>query len=724
VEENCLKTKLNSKTLLSIFLILVVAGSSRLLFPAPVNDFLAIPYACGQATQDKYPLNGPRVDELIFKYYASPDASVAAIQRGEIEQLSDLIRTSDIQVLSKDPNINVTFNLQTHYCYVAFNVRRDTLNDVNLRKAIASLVPREQIANGLFGGITVTPMLYEVLPSFGKWYNPNVKAYPFNVDQAKQILDQAGYKLGSDGKYLDPSGKPMRELSFISPTQEEAPTSFEVVRLVTDNMRSIGLSVKQEAVAFDALLTHVYTQHDFDIFFLCVSGLGRYPRWLYDYYHSSLDVPDGDNTPGVHNGELDRLLTQFRYEDQTEDDARQHILRAQEIIADNVWRTPVYSRYEIEALRKGWDGQIVTRGSGYFEPGTWAWLTVHKAGQTFGGTFTSSVGGRVRTLNPMFDSGAYDQKIWNLIYESLVFTNPAGDIIPGLAATWESQDVTLPNATQGRKITYHLNQNITWQDGTRFTSKDVKFSYDYVKQQKIPIWLPDVENVVSVDAPDDYTAVITIKSRSFFSFLDTSSLVIIPEHIWRDVGDKWRTFVPSQENHPTISGLTKEIGTGPFILTEFKAGEFWRMLSNLNHFRRHPDKTFQLEKTSIPDSLPRGDKSDIKITVKSYTGQIVTDAQVTANLVREGKSAATLNFAHVGNGLYHATLDTVNTDPGAYSLVFTISRGAGALTQTTSVTYSLVIQAPFPLIPVTMAIAVILIVAGYVLIRRRGIEKT
>jgi len=707
----------NYRIFASVLLILMIAGSTQLLVPTYLDSYLAVPVACGQPV-DEYPFHGPRIDELIFKYYATLDAQVAAIQRGEIEEMSDITRVKDIEVLSKDPNINMTFNLQTHYCYIAFNLRRVTTDDVNFRKAAAHLIPREQIANELFGGVVVTPMLYEVPPSFGKWHNPNVKTYPYNVEQAKKVLEEAGYTLGPDGMYVDPTGRPMREISFISPTQEEAPTSFEIVRIITDSMRSIGINAKQEAVAFDALLTRVYTDRDFDIYFLCVSNLGKYPRWLFDFYHSSLDVPDGDNSPGVRNDELDRLLTQFRHEDETEEQAREHALKAQEIIADIVARTPVYSRYQIEATRKGWTGQIVSRGQGYFAPGAWAWLTVHKEGQPFGGTFSASVGGRVRTLNPMFDTGAYDQKIWNLIYEGLAFSDPEGDLIPGLAAGWDVEDVTLADSTLGKKITYHLNQNVTWQDGAKLTSKDVKFTYDYVIQQQVPIWLPNVEQIESVEAPDDYTVVITLKSRGFFVFLDASSVPIVPEHIWHDVGENWRQFVPSQEAHPTVPGLTKEIGTGPFILTEFRQDEYWRMIWNPLYFKRHPSKTFQVEATSVPQSLTQGDKTDLKVTVKSYAGEPVADAAVVGELAKDGNVVLTLPFTSGGNGIYNSALDTANIEPGAYSLVLRISRSEGALTQTGSMTYPLEVKAPFPLVPVAAAVIVVLIAAGYVVVRR------
>jgi ABC-type transport system substrate-binding protein len=324
----------------------------------------------------------------------------------------------------------------------------------------------------------------------------------------------------------------------------------------------------------------------------------------------------------------------------------------------------------------------------------------------------------------MFDTGAYDQKIWNLIYEGLVFSDPEGELMPGLAASWDIQDVTLTNSTPGRRLTYYLNQNVTWHDGTKFTSNDVKFTYDYVMQQQIPIWLSAVEQVVNVETPDDYTVVINLKSRSFFSFLDASGVPILPAHIWKDVGANWRQFVPSQEKHPTVQGLTKEIGTGPFILVEFKEGEFWRMAWNSMYFRRHPAKTFQVDMTSLPRSLTQGDKSDLKVTIKSYTGELLTDAAVTADLMLNGQSVTSLPFTHVGNGVYQASLDTANLQPGAYSLVLAISRGEGTLKQTGTVSSSIEIKAPFPLVPALVVLVVVVIAAGYVVMRRRAKPKT
>lgn len=545
----------------------------------------------GQNTQSGYPINGPRVDEILFVYHGTPEASVAALRKGDIDILSDIFRASDVNAISEDPNLNLTFSPQTHYCYVAFNIRNSPLNDKEIRKAIAHLVPRQQIANRLFEGITVTPMLYETSPTFGKWHNPDVDVYPYDPSKAKEILISARYGWDENDRLIDENSNLVEKITMISPTQEEAPTSYEIAKLVVEEMKKIGIDAYQQGVAFDALLTKVLTERDFDMYFLCVSNLGRFPRWLYDYYHSKLDVQDGDNTPGVRDPELDQLLYKFRFESETDDEAMEAILDAQTIIGDLAARTPVYSRYQIEAYRKGWVGMIKHRGVGYFSSGAfWTYLNLHTSEAETGGTVKIDIGGKVRTLNPLYGTGAYGQKIITLIYDSLLASDPeTGEVVPYLAEDWNVETLTL-NGHEGQKIVFNLVKNATWQDGKPLTSKDVKFSIEYLKENKIPTFLPVVEQVIKVNAPSPQVVEVIMNGTSIFNLIDVGGIIIIPEHIWKDVSD-WRTFQPDREPHPSSPGLTKMIGSGPFILSEEKPGEFWRLTANPNYFKKLQEKS-------------------------------------------------------------------------------------------------------------------------------------
>lgn len=545
----------------------------------------------GQNIQSEYPINGPRVDEILFVYHGTPEASVAALRKGDIDILSDIFRASDVNALSEDPNLNLTFTPQTHYCYVAFNIRNSPLNDKGIRKAIAHLVPRQEIANRLFEGITVTPILYETSPTFGKWHNPDVDVYPYDPSKAKEILISAGFSWDENGRLIDENNNLVEKITMISPTQEEAPTSYEIAKLVVEEMKKVGIDAYQEGVAFDALLTRVLTERDFDMYFLCVSNLGRFPRWLYDYYHSNLDVPDGDNTPGVRDPQLDQLLYKFRFESKTDDEAMEAILDAQAIIGDLAARTPVYSRYQIEAYRKGWVGMIKHRGVGYFSSGAfWTYLNLHTSEAETGGTVKIDIGGKVRTLNPLYGTGAYGQKIITLIYDSLLASDPdTGEVVPYLAEDWNVETLTL-NGHEGQKIIFNLAKNATWQDGKPLTSNDVKFSIEYLKENKIPTFLPVVEQVIEVNAPSPQVVEVIMNGTSIFNLIDVGGIIIIPEHIWKDVSD-WRTFQPDREPHPSSPGLTKMIGSGPFILSEEKPGEFWRLTANPNYFKKLQDKS-------------------------------------------------------------------------------------------------------------------------------------
>jgi len=597
---------------------------SRILAGFMVLMLLQVLYVgvCASGGEDSptLPVKGPRLDEVIFVFHATPEAAVAAIRKGDIDVLSDIYRPSDVRALSEDPNINVTFSLQTHYCYVAFNTRKAQLSDEQLRKAIAHLVPRQEIANRLFEGVTVTPMLYETSPAFGEWHNPDVAVYPYDPVKSKEILSSAGYGWDGDGRLLGPDGKPLGKITFISPTQEEAPTSYEIAKLVVEEMKRLGFEAYQEAVAFDTLLTRILTERSFDIYFLCVSITDRYPRWLYDYYHSSLDVPEGENTPGVRDQDLDQLLYKFRFESETQEEARTAVWKAQAKIADLAARTPVYSRYQIEAYRRGWTGMIHHKGAGYFTTGAfWTYLNLHREGTEAGGTVKVDIGGRVRTLNPLYVTGAYEQKIVTLIYDSLLASDPeTGEPVPYLAESWNIEAIDIGGA-KGQRVTYKLVHNASWQDGEPFTSDDVKFSIEYLKKNKVPTFLSALERVVEVSNPDPYTVQVAMNGTSIFNLIDVGGVLLIPEHIWRNVSD-WRTFQPDREPHPFKPGLTKMVGTGPFILSEEKPGEFWRLRSNPDYFGRLTGVRLRAEEPQQP-SLPT--QMQVVVAVAAFSALII-----------------------------------------------------------------------------------------------------
>ncbi len=138
------------------------------------------------------------------------------------------------------------------------------------------------------------------------------------------------------------------------------------------------------------------------------------------------------------------------------------------------------------------------------------------------------------------------------VYESLEFCNVNnGAYAPLLALghTW-SKDLT--------QVTFHLRQNVKWNDGQPFTADDVAFSFNAIKQYPAA----DTANVWSylskVEATDSQTVVMTLQKPYVPAlYFIATQVVIIPKHVFASVGD-----VTKYNNE-------KVVGTGPFTVTRY-----------------------------------------------------------------------------------------------------------------------------------------------------------
>jgi peptide/nickel transport system substrate-binding protein len=159
--------------------------------------------------------------------------------------------------------------------------------------------------------------------------------------------------------------------------------------------------------------------------------------------------------------------------------------------------------------------------------------------------------------------------------------------------TW-SKDLT--------QVTFHLRQNVKWNDGQPFSADDVAFSFNAVKQYPAA----DTANVWSylskVEATDSHTVVMTLQKPYVPAlYFIATQVVIIPKHIFASVGD-----VTKYNNE-------KVVGTGPFTVT--------RYTSDLMILGKNPGY-WQADKVKVDEiRLPYYNGNDSAMTVMP-TGKI------------------------------------------------------------------------------------------------------
>jgi len=167
------------------------------------------------------------------------------------------------------------------------------------------------------------------------------------------------------------------------------------------------------------------------------------------------------------------------------------------------------------------------------------------------------------TMNPHFSSGGQNSDPARLVLEPLANFDKNDRLVPWLAAEIPTRE-NGGLAADGMSVTWKLKQGVKWSDGQPFTARDVIFTWQYVSTKETgATTLGAYSAIENVEAPDDYTARVTFKAANpawYLPFTDA----ILPEHIFKD---------GSGANAKTFAGNLKPIGTGPYVVDDFKPGD-------------------------------------------------------------------------------------------------------------------------------------------------------
>ena len=186
------------------------------------------------------------------------------------------------------------------------------------------------------------------------------------------------------------------------------------------------------------------------------------------------------------------------------------------------------------------------------------------------------------TLNPFLSGGTKDVESASMIIEPLARYNETGTLVPWLVdeiPTVENGGVS-EDLTQ---ITWKISDGITWSDGTPFTSADVKFTAEYCMHPEGGCaQVTKFNGVTSVDTPDAQTVVVTFDKPTPFPygpFVGGESPIIQKAQFESCLGARAPECV-DQNFGP--------IGTGPFVVDEFRPNDVITMSANPNY--RDPNK--------------------------------------------------------------------------------------------------------------------------------------
>jgi peptide/nickel transport system substrate-binding protein len=185
-------------------------------------------------------------------------------------------------------------------------------------------------------------------------------------------------------------------------------------------------------------------------------------------------------------------------------------------------------------------------------------------------------------LNPFLSGGTKDVESASLIIEPLARYNSSGELTPWLVD--EIPTVANGGVTEDLlSITWKITPGITWSDGTPFTSADVVFTANYCMDPEGGCaQVTKFDGVTNVEALDDLTVKVTFDAPTPFPygpFVGGESPIIQAAQFADCMGAK-APECTDQNFGP--------IGTGPFVVTEFRTNDVIQLVANENF--RHEGK--------------------------------------------------------------------------------------------------------------------------------------
>ena len=207
------------------------------------------PYYWGEA---------PKIDGFTLKVIADGQTAVSALEAGEIDMIYDMYES---QLMSVD-----TYNSLVDAGYNSFisepvltrvltlNSQVEPLNDFNVRKALILALDRETIVQSVFGGLEEVAQSYYWPGTMD--CNVGLKGYSYNLEEANQLLEEAGWKLEAGSDYRTKDGK---ELAVTFHYDASNVVQTALAQICQSEAKKIGMNMEIMGEESGANISRIYS---------------------------------------------------------------------------------------------------------------------------------------------------------------------------------------------------------------------------------------------------------------------------------------------------------------------------------------------------------------------------------------------------------------------------------------------------------------------------------
>ncbi len=299
--------------------------------------------------------DGPYLDKFIIKYIPDMTVLYTQFQTGDIDVVGlQWISPDNYEEASKLPKRVVEIMPSAVVECIAFNTEHPALKDPAVRKAVYHALDKATIIDQLYYGQPKATDSY--IPQQSYYFNPNLPKHEFDIEKAKAVLDEAGWKPGSDG-IREKDGV---RLSFANSTTTGNHLREQLQQFLQQTLLMAGIEMKISNMPSAVLFGDFWMLSKFESVLHGEQYLTGSDPDTSNYFMSTASAAKGGS--GLNfwqfvNPEVDELLVRGSTTFVPEE--RQKIyFRIQEIIRDELPFMPIYQRVRVGGYKEGIQGVI------------------------------------------------------------------------------------------------------------------------------------------------------------------------------------------------------------------------------------------------------------------------------------------------------------------------------------------------------------------------------
>lgn len=242
-------------------------------------------------------------DTLKIRFIANNFTRISELLSGNVDILMD-VPAESLESLRSNENIQVFEGKSNAIQFIEMNVLKEPLSDLKVRTALALAINRDKLKTALNG--TIEPVYGPQAPTWIA-YNSEAeeqfkKDFAYNLEKAKTLLAEAGYKDSNSDGIVEKNGTPL-SLTLILPAG--SPDLKTIGPVIQSQLKNAGIGLELKELDWGGIAQEVSTG-SYDMFVNGSSWLDSHMLW-YDYYGN-----DRLKDSGISQ-ELDKLLDDAKY---------------------------------------------------------------------------------------------------------------------------------------------------------------------------------------------------------------------------------------------------------------------------------------------------------------------------------------------------------------------------------------------------------------------------